>query len=273
MTALPDPRTVIALIRETAETEILPRFRALAKSDIKTKSHANDLVTPADVESEKRLAAALTRLMPGSVVVGEETAEVDPDVLAVLGTDIPAWIIDPVDGTFNFAHGNENFATIVALSVAGRTLAGWIHLPMEDSTTWAIEGQGAWRDGQAIRVAPAAPLAEMVGTGSRWVRKHAQQRREAGDLDAPSRTVHLGCTGKEYTELARGAVHFAQWQRLKPWDHAAGLLMHAEAGGYSALIEDGQPYRAGPALDPRTILVAPDRESWQRLDRFLNERS
>ena len=141
---IPDSENVIAIIREVAAAEIMPRFRNLGADDVAQKRSPSDLVTTADLEAERRLTAALTALSPGSAVIGEEAAEHDPAVLSALAGESPVWLIDPVDGTNNFAHDKPCFAVIVAFCLGGETVAGWIHDPIADATMWAAKGRGAW---------------------------------------------------------------------------------------------------------------------------------
>src|SRR5437879_2711858 len=108
-----DLERVTGLIEETAALEILPRFRKLAAGDIREKE-PGDLVTVADEAAEARLTPLLTALLPGSLVLGEEAAAADPKLLNRLLGDHPVWVIDPVDGTGNFAAGRPAFAVMVA---------------------------------------------------------------------------------------------------------------------------------------------------------------
>src|SRR5262249_31532208 len=116
MTLAVDPAAVIALMREVAATHILPRFRKLAAHEIHEKAPGN-LVTIADLEAERALTPALTALIPGSLVVGEEAVAHDPAILDRLAGDDPVWVVDPVDGTQNFTKAVPCFAVIVALVV------------------------------------------------------------------------------------------------------------------------------------------------------------
>lgn len=113
---------VEAIIREVARTEILPRFGRLTAADISEKN-PGDLVTVADRAAEEALTRRLTGLLPGSLVVGEEAVAGDPGVLARLAGPEPVWIIDPIDGTHNYATDNPRFTTLVALAQGGRLLA------------------------------------------------------------------------------------------------------------------------------------------------------
>lgn len=253
---LPDIDKVTALIREVTEAEILPRFRRLEDEDTWEK-RSGSVVTVADQAAEKRLAAGLRGIVPGAHVVGEEAVEDDPSILELLLDDDPVWIVDPVDGTRNFAAGEIGFAVIVAYVVGGETRAGWIHRPMDGVTATAVAGEGAWIDGARVRVAVAAPESEMTGSlGARLRRNTAFSGRFAG-------VTNTKCCGVDYLAIISGGIHFAYYRSLKPWDHAAGQLMHREAGGYSACL-DGASYRPGTPGEGG-LLLTPDDEIWSAL--------
>ena len=106
---------VAELMRETAAAELLPRFRNLAKDEVRQK-RPGDIVTVADVASEQRLANGLAKILPGVPVVGEEAVEKDPGLLDLVARPGEAcWIVDPLDGTANFAAGRDRFAMIICL--------------------------------------------------------------------------------------------------------------------------------------------------------------
>ena len=135
---------VTAALGEIAQSIILPRYKQLGAGDVRAKTHAADLVTIADEESERTLAPILMALAPGSKVVGEEAVAADPGALNGLLRHDPIWIVDPIDGTLNFVNGNPAFATVVALVRQGETVLGWIHDPLTGRTIWAEKGRGAW---------------------------------------------------------------------------------------------------------------------------------
>src|SRR5947207_2016514 len=121
-----DSQRVAGLMRETAAAEVLPRFRNLTKQDIREK-RPGDIVTVADVASEQRLASGLAKILPGVPVVGEEAVEADPGLLDLIGRrGESCWIVDPLDGTANFAAGKDQFAVIVCLVQDGATVGAWI---------------------------------------------------------------------------------------------------------------------------------------------------
>lgn len=270
---------MIRIIREVAAREILPRFGNLGEGDVAHKRRPGDLVTIADMESERHLSARLQALLPGSAVVGEEGAEADPGVMAALGEATPVWLLDPVDGTVNFASGIPCFAVIVALCIGGETRAGWIYDPLAGETMWAIADGGAWIDDVSghrarLQISAGRPLAAMRGSLSRRAgeRLVAAFAVETGDAEAGGQTpswVRYGCVGREYMDVCRGVLDFAQYARLKPWDHAAGVLIYREAGGMGALRRARTAYRAEPQIVEDTLLLAPDLPTWQTLDRLL----
>jgi fructose-1,6-bisphosphatase/inositol monophosphatase family enzyme len=266
---IPDVHQVIAVIRDVAAAEIVPRFRRLAKGEVSEK-RPGEVVTVVDTAAEACLARRLAALAPESRVVGEEAFEHDPTVVAALGGPHPVWVIDPLDGTQNFVDGKACFATIVAYCVGGETLAGWIHDPLADQTVWAVAGQGTWCGSERLRIKAPAAVADMVGTLGKRLRAALEARRQAGDKAVPATRARYGCVGHEYLDLARGKLHFLRYTgKLKPWDHAAGILIHREAGGFEAKTDDRVPYRPGLGIQQATVLLAPDQASWDSLHALL----
>jgi len=255
----PDIDRITRLLEEAAAEEIVPRFRSLADGEIRRKQ-GGEVVTVADEATEARLSVALGDLMPGSTVVGEEAVAGDPSVLERLSEDRPVWVIDPVDGTANFANGIGVFAVMLAFLREGEIRAAWIHDPLGDRTAVAEAGEGAWMAGRRLAVAGPKPLAEMRGTlhASQYatpeMARQVQARRER--LQA---IKSLRCAGAEYLRLASGEMHFSLFTKMAPWDHAPGNLIHREAGGV-ALMLDGRAYDAVQPVEG--LLMAPDRASW-----------
>jgi fructose-1,6-bisphosphatase/inositol monophosphatase family enzyme len=273
----PDVDAVITVLRRVAAAEIVPRFRRLGRGDISEKRSPFDLVTTADVEAERRLSEALVGLVPGSAVVGEEGAEANPAVLLELAGEAPVWLLDPVDGTYNFTQGTPRFAVIVAYCHRGETLGGWILDPLTDVAVWAVRGRGAWRQDDAtttqIHVSRRRKVEEMCGTlGFRGEQRLTTMTGWA-DRPRPRKIVRSGCTGRDYMELGQGTLDFAHYRRLKPWDHAAGVLVHAEAGGVSRIVETGAPYRPAPRIVEATLLLAPNEDGWNNLRDTLDPRN
>jgi fructose-1,6-bisphosphatase/inositol monophosphatase family enzyme len=285
MNSLPDSSQVIEIMEAAAAAEIMPRFRHLSGDDIREKS-PGDPVTVADIGSERYLSEHLTALVTGSLVVGEEGADDDPEILERIGGDAPVWILDPLDGTGNFSRGQTPFVVIVAYVEGGETRAGWIHDPVTGETISAAKGHGAYSnkklDAKRLTVPAPPPLREMTGSLSKPVARRLKDLGDEKDLasrsSATQRVRHIrrvNCVGRDYMDLALGDLHFSRYGfRLKPWDHAAGVLIHAEAGGYSRLVRSNTAYAptlpSEQAMKTDEILfMAPDMASWETLTKML----
>lgn len=260
-------------MRAAAEAEILPRFLGVTAEGIRTKTAPDDLVTDADIGAERRLTEAFSARFPKALLVGEEAVSADPALLARLPDADLAVLIDPVDGTWNFAHGVPLFGMIMAIVAGGETVAGLIHYPVTGDFLAARPGQGAWhiaRDGTQTRLAvtPPSPVGEMHGFVPLHMFPAGDQPVYAQRLLHFARTTTWRCSAHEYRMVATGAMSFSLNAELKPWDHAAGVLTHREAGGYGALLT-GEAYR--PAMTKGRLLLAPDAESWEAIARSLME--
>jgi fructose-1,6-bisphosphatase/inositol monophosphatase family enzyme len=248
------------LIREVAATEVLPRFRHLGSDDVHQKA-PGDVVTIADQEAERALAAGLTALLPGSVVVGEEAVAADPGVLSRVSNSGAVWIVDPVDGTNNFAAGKTPFAVMVALLNNGEPAASWILDVVQDRMTMAEAGSGATIDGVRVKTRTDDPgVGAMTGVVAR--KYLTPELRGLADANAHHfGTVTAGhhCAGYEYPAVATDEQQFALFWRVLPWDHVPGTLILREAGG-TVLHLDGSAYH--PADSERGLLVAPNDDIW-----------
>lgn len=136
---------VAALMNRVAAVEVMPRFRALASDEIVEKS-PGEVVTTADRESELRLSDGLAALGLGARIVGEEAASRDPALLDKVGEGL-VWLVDPLDGTANFAAGHGPFGMMVALVEDGIPLAGWMLDPQSGRLCHAERGKGETCDG------------------------------------------------------------------------------------------------------------------------------
>lgn len=258
---------IATLLRDAAQTEIKPRFRRLAQGAIRTKTSMTDLVTDADEAAERVITAQLFRRFPGCVVVGEEATASDPALLGRLaGADL-AFVVDPVDGTANFAAGVPLFGCMAAAVVKGEVVASWIYDPMGDDTAIALRGEGAWieaPDGHRVdlHVAPPAPVDQMIGAISWTYIAEPWRSRLTARMPRLAGGVHFRCAAHEYRLIASGGAHVAVYNRLMPWDHLPGWLLHQEAGGYSARF-DGTAYR--PEHTAGGLIAAPDKASWEAI--------
>ncbi|WP_413759557.1 inositol monophosphatase family protein [Streptomyces sp. MMBL 11-3] len=234
---------VEAAVREAAATEIMPRFRRLAAHEVDQKSGPHDLVTDADRKAEQYLTEVLGKLLPGSVVVGEEAVHADPATYGALQGDAPVWIVDPVDGTRQFVHGDPGFCTLVALARHGVLLASWTYAPARDQLAVAVRGRGARLDGVPLRAGSPAPGAVLeVATSHPDYTTDDQKQALLGLRTDGVAPRPCGSAGLEYLAVARGELDATAFSWEAAWDHAAGILLVEEAGG-AHLTLTGEPFR------------------------------
>lgn len=236
-------------VRAAAAAEIMPRYQQLAADEIIQKSGPHDLVTAADRLAEEHLTAALSRLLPGSVVVGEEAVHADPAVYGSLGGDAPVWIVDPVDGTRQFVRGEPGFCTLVALAHRGELLASWTYAAALQQMAVAVRGRGATLNGAPVHSGSPAPGAALrVAMSHPDYTSDAQKRALLGLRTEGFDTRPCGAAGLEYLAVARGALDAVAFNWEYAWDHAAGLLLVTEAGGAQSTLS-GTPFRIAGGND------------------------
>lgn len=238
-------------LRSASAQAVLPRFGALQPAETEMKA-ANEPVTVADREAEAILNEALAVLLPGARIVGEEACAARPELIDRLDDGV-VWIIDPIDGTANFAAGRPPFAMMVALLKEGVAIASWILDPLSGRLAVTELGAGAWIDGKRVTAATDSPaLAELCGIVSEAFVPVAQKPLiGALRMGVQSVVPTARCAGHEYPLVAAGERDFALYWRTLAWDHAPGALLLGEAGG-AVVHLDGSPYR--PAR-PRPGLV------------------
>ncbi|MFI6012319.1 inositol monophosphatase family protein [Streptomyces sp. NPDC051243] len=219
-------------VRKAAAAEIMPRFRQLAAHEVDQKSGPHDLVTDADRLAEQHLTEALGALLPGSVVVGEEAVHANPVTYEALQGDAPVWIVDPVDGTRQFVHGEDGFCTLVALARRGMLLASWTYAPARDQLATAVRGQGAFLNGERLRSGAPDPGRDLeVATSHPDYTTDEQKRALLGLWTDGVAPRACGSAGLEYLAVARGELDATAFSWEAAWDHAAGILLVEEAGG------------------------------------------
>ena len=232
-------KAVLTLMQRVSRDIILPRFRNLEASEIEDKGK-NELVTVADKESEIALTEGVEAIMPGLAIVGEEACETDPSLYE--GLSRQCWIIDPIDGTGNFAGGHAPFGILIALAEGGRTQSGWIYDPLAERFCHAHRGQGAWIDGEAVSARSTGQTPPIAGISTLFMKEG--RREKVQEHIAPNYTLVdiPRCAAEQYPRLALGENDVTLFERTLPWDHAAGALWLNETGGKVAR-PDGSEYR------------------------------
>jgi fructose-1,6-bisphosphatase/inositol monophosphatase family enzyme len=230
-------------VRKAAAAEIMPRFRQLAAHEVDQKSGPHDLVTDADRKAELYLTEALVALLPGSVVVGEEAVHANPVSYEAIQGDAPVWIVDPVDGTRQFVHGDTGFCTLVALALGGVVHASWTYAAARDQLATAVRGKGAFLDGERLHAGAPEPGRDLqVATSHPDYTTEEQKRALLGLRTEGVAPRDCGSAGLEYLAIARGESDATAFSWEAAWDHAAGLLLVEEAGG-AHLTRSGRPFR------------------------------
>jgi myo-inositol-1(or 4)-monophosphatase len=200
-----------------------------------------DLVTEADFASQRLIARRINEAFPSHTLLAEEEG-------AGADTDFAApwrWVVDPLDGTMNFAHGFPFWCVSVALEHAGRLVVGVVHNPLSGETYSASVGRGATRDGQPIRVSAVTDLESSLVTTALPLnfaqdadRQTAYMRRFSIGTHSLRRT---GSSALNLALLAAGACEVCYATAMHPWDAAAGVVLVREAGGRVTRF-DGTPY-------------------------------
>ncbi len=264
---------LIALVREVAASEIRPRFRRLDPAKFKAKSRVDDLVTEADVAAETALTRGIADIMPDARVLGEEAAAADPLLLDELERPGTTVVIDPIDGTWNFAHGIATHGVILSVVVDGAIVFGLLYDPVIDDWIVAARGEGAWyerADGNRARVAPspARSVADLVGM--MMLTLFPDPYRDGFMRAAASfQRVHsLRCACHEYRLLAQGSIDFTVHARPTPWDFGAGVLAVQEAGGAAGFL-DGRDY--SPLVRDGVLIAANSAATLASVRRHLND--
>lgn len=268
-----DPLThaVEQAMREAARIAIMPRFMTADARILADKGEdsegGEEPVTAADRESEDILAGRLAALIPGAGIVGEEAVHSDPDRLRQLKTG-SCWLIDPLDGTANFAAGRGPFGILVALVEHGQPTGGWILDPLSDRFCAARTGHGAWIAGEPFTARASSrprPLVAVTRLFANAAMREELVHRLATDhdpVDSPR------CAADQYPRIATGGNDLTLFTRTLPWDHAAGVVFLNAAGGRAAR-PDGRPYRCDDRSEG--LIAATSPRQWDAMAHMLDE--
>lgn len=259
-----DVLTMGKILARAAEAHIMPRFRKLGCAEVREKSSAFDVVTDADEAAEQAISSTLRSVFPNALVIGEEATEKDPTLIGAIATADLAFVVDPIDGTKNFVAGLPLFGMMIAATIRGEVVAGVIHDPICRDTAFALRGEGAWMKGEGrqptkLKVAAAVPVPSMDAIVGTNFLPEPLRSTVNGNLSLLAMNSWLRCAAHEYRMAAAGHCHLLFYNKLMPWDHAAGWLIHREAGGYSAHF-DGSAYL--PTHLTGGLICAPDKASW-----------
>lgn len=236
--------TRVALRAADRGGEVLRRhFGRIRRVD---KKGVNDLVTEADLAAEAAIVRTLRAAFPDHGILAEESGRHE-------GRNGAVWIVDPLDGTTNFAHGLPFCAVSIALADAGRPVHGVVLNPFGGELFSAVAGRGATLNGRPIRVSTTARLPDaLLATGFPYDPPEAMHARVMGRLAAAvaaARGVRrFGAAALDLCYVACGRLDGFWEEGLKPWDTAAGVLLVREAGGYVTDLDGGEFTLEGPTV-------------------------
>lgn len=225
-----EPSQILALAERLArEAGAIQRERYETDFDVRTKSASIDLVTEVDHACEALIIAALSRERPGDAILAEEGGGEDTEGAPW------RWIIDPLDGTMNYAHGYPRFCVSIGVEQAGVPTVGVVHDPLLDETFTATRGGGARLNGRTIRVSEESRIGQaLLATGFAY----DVHRSEDDNVDHFARFVKRarglrrdGSAALDLCYVAAGRFDGFWELKLHPWDVAAGSLIVEEAGG------------------------------------------
>ncbi|MCC5973221.1 MAG: inositol monophosphatase [Rubellimicrobium sp.] len=255
-------------LRQAGRDEVLPRFRMLAAHEVSTKSGPADLVTLADTRAEAHITAAMQAAWPEALVAGEEAVAADPALRDRMGTAEWAVIIDPVDGTWNYAKGLALFGMIAAVLHRGVPVHGLLYDPILDDWVSAdTTGPATITMGDGAPAVLSTSAETRVGRMNGYVTlglfPRPMKERIVQSFPDYARVTSLRCACHEYRMVAQGHAEFAlSGPKPHPWDHAAGVLAVERAGGVARMI-DGRPYSAG--ITDGVVLAAASQAVWDEI--------
>ena len=244
----PSPVGAVMIAAARAAGRSLARdFGEVENLQVSKKGPA-DFVSNADLRAEETIYAHLMKARPGYGFVMEERGIVE-------GTDKSnRFIVDPLDGTLNFLHGQPHYAVSIGLERDGKLLAGVVFDVAKNEIFWAETGRGAWLEQRKLRVAVRKKLSEsVIATGTPWLGKseeaHATFAREMLAMTPTCAGIRrYGSAALDLAWVAAGRFD-AFWERtLKPWDIAAGIVLVREAGGVVTEIDGGDVMKTGSIL-------------------------
>lgn len=217
-----------------------------------------ELVTQADLKAEQWIIESINRRFPEHQILAEESANDLSSLNALAYSDTPLWVIDPIDGTVNYAHGHHQVGISIAVHCQGETRIGIVYNPFTDELFSAVRGQGAHLNGQPISVSGKSELGRaLVATGFPYHKNTLPELiARLGRLMPEIADVRrLGAASLDLCGVACGRLDAYYEQELKPWDMAAGWLIVQEAGGQCGHLQPADE-RSPLDLFSHEVLVA-----------------
>ncbi|MDB4837881.1 inositol monophosphatase [Marinomonas sp.] len=268
---------LIDIARRAGREIVMPNFRQLDQADVETKSSISDLVTVADTACEIFITEQIQYHFPSWEVVGEEATAQDASITNRIQHADTCVIIDPIDGTWNYAHGIPDFGIILAVVEKGITQFGLLYDPVNDDWIFSNRTEGTFfqrtslaeqhtlaTPAQAplsLKITPKKELGSLAGIMS--IHSYSGEKKKHFALQAThfARINNLpSCPA--YRQLSLGHFDFSLTYKMLPWDHAAGVLIYTEAGGVCRPLS-GEEYQ--PSMLQGEMLATQSEELWQTI--------
>lgn len=219
-------------------------------------SHKRDveLLTSADLKSEKLINAAIEKTFPDHLILAEEFS---PELASDADLEQPLWIVDPIDGTVNYAYGHHQVAVSIAFAYGGRMRVGVVHCPFQNETFTAIEGGSAELNDAPIHVSRESTLRRaLIGTGFSYERPHLELdiRRLHAVLHHCRDMRRIGSAAIDICWVGAARLE-GYYETLNLWDLAAGLLIARQAGAHVGHL-GAVPANIPPDLYGKDLVVA-----------------
>ncbi|MCJ1656617.1 inositol monophosphatase family protein [Staphylococcus sp. NRL 16/872] len=240
------------------------KIRTMMKEElnIETKSNPNDLVTNVDKATENYIYDAISNNYPEHHVIGEEGHGHDLENI-----DGVVWVVDPIDGTLNFVHQQENFAISIGIYHNGEPYAGFVYDVMKDVLYHAKVGEGAFENKHPLPSIEDTRLKQsLIGINPNWVTKPKMGPIFSEIVNECRSCRAYGSAALEIVSVSKGQLAAYITPRLQPWDFAGGLIILNEVGGIGSNLLGESLSIAGP----NSIVIGNKSVHKEILEGFLN---
>ncbi len=262
------------IVRSTAFKTILPLYQlGLANTDIGYKDN-NDIVTAADTEMQNRLIDAFSTYWPNIGVLSEEQP-IETQQAVFKNKKRPFWVLDPIDGTSNFAFGIPYFCTSLALIFEGEIRVGLVYDPIRDECFYASQRNGATLNGVKLsgftQINQADSENNLKSTMAMVDFKRLPQAL-ATELAAkpPYRSQRsFGASALDWCWIAANRCQLYLHGEQKLWDYAAGTLILSEAGGMSSSFDGSNVFNQ--SMQARSVIAATQPAQFERWQQLINQ--
>jgi fructose-1,6-bisphosphatase/inositol monophosphatase family enzyme len=262
---------IVSLLRQTAQSAILPYFQNLQNSQITTKTSATDFVTIADKQAERALISGLRSLLPEADFIAEEMHSLSGKP-SVQTDKAYIWTIDPLDGTRNFVKGDHQFCMMIGLLKHGWPIWSCIYHPLKDEAVIAKQDRTVYligSDNQRVSCQPRrnkGPLSCLSGSLNAMgfppdIRDRVRQR-----LKQLKGRFHAGSAGIDAMNIACAKSDYLMHSKLTFWDSVPVVMTLTGLGYYIRMAPDGGVYQPGQT---GILIGAANRESWQEIVNYI----